>query len=340
MILLAVTYHYFAAARRPDARAVFPVTPDELSEQLTQLGRAFEFISRDDLVAAVAGERSLPEQACAITFDDGLRSQYELALPVLDALEIPGIFFVTAGPLVERRLLHVHRVHWLRERLDDEQLLDLALDEMARAGVDLDGSDLDPAAQMYRYDHPAAARVKFLLQHALPEPLRERVANAAFRAAGGDEDAVFDDLYMDASAVADLAGRRALGAHALTHRPLAGLSASDVRHELDTSRDILERVSGERPLVLSYPFGAAGTVVPETAHAASASGFVAGFTTERCLNRTLEQPLLLGRIDANDAPGGRRPLLQLDDSTVRLDGLEPGRRRYFEELVDDQAGVS
>src|SRR2546421_7479219 len=55
----------------------------------------------------------------------------------------------------------------------------------------------------------------------------------------------------------------------------------------------------------------------------AAAGFRVGFTMERALNRTLEEPLLLGRLDANDAPGGKRP----------LDEIPPARSRYFAEAA-------
>ena len=52
---------------------------------------------------------------------------------------------------------------------------------------------------------------------------------------------------------------------------------------------------------------------------------------ERALNRSLEEPLLLGRLDANDAPGGKRPRLRLVGGELVTDGVSAARGRYFEE---------
>ena len=60
MSLLAVGYHYVASEPPAEPRAIFPVTTDELAAQLELLGRSYEFVSRDELLAAVAGEASLP----------------------------------------------------------------------------------------------------------------------------------------------------------------------------------------------------------------------------------------------------------------------------------------
>ena len=60
-----------------------------------------------------------------------------------------------------------------------------------------------------------------------------------------------------------------------------------------------------------------------TARRLAAAGYRVAFTMERALNRSLDEPLLLGRLDANDAPGGKRP----------LEEIPPARTRYFQEAV-------
>src|SRR2546423_1570693 len=121
-MLLAVGYHYVAAEAPVEPRAIFPVTVEALRAQLELLGHEWEFVSRDQLVAAVSGERRLPERACIVTFDDGLRCQLDLAVPVLERLGVPAVFFVAGKPLAEGRALAVHKIHALRERLDDREL--------------------------------------------------------------------------------------------------------------------------------------------------------------------------------------------------------------------------
>lgn len=324
MLLVAVTYHYVSREHHDAPRAIFPVTPEDLDRQLELLGRAFEFVSRDDIVAAVRGERSLPAAACLVTFDDGLRCQFELALPVLERRGVPAVFFVPGAPLVERRVLHVHRVHWVRERVDDALLLEMARAESAAAGASPDPQMLATADATYRYDSAEVAQVKFLFQHGLSREIRERVVERAFRDAGGEEDDVFSELYMEPGQVLELERRGALGAHALTHHSLGHMSAADAEHELQRGAGILEAVTGVRPLVLSYPYGFPGTVTGETTRAAAASGFVAAFTTERRLNRSFAEPLRLSRIDTNDALGGRRALLRVDGACVSLDDAHRG----------------
>ena len=62
-------------------------------------------ISLEDLRAAREGRSELPSRPVLITFDDGYRSVFRYAAPILAALNLPATIFVCSGPLADRRLL-------------------------------------------------------------------------------------------------------------------------------------------------------------------------------------------------------------------------------------------
>jgi peptidoglycan/xylan/chitin deacetylase (PgdA/CDA1 family) len=336
MTLLAVSFHYIAERPGAEPRAIFPVGVADFRRQLEELGRTFEFVSRDQLLAAVAGEGALPALGCLITFDDGLAEQFQHALPVLERLGVPGVFFVGGKPATERRPLHVHRVHHLRERLSPDQF-DRLLDEHLRElGVSPPAVPPDRASRMYRYDDPPAACLKYLLNVALDVHTRERLIAAMFAAVVADEGAFCDELYMSRAQIDELERRhRALGSHGYDHRALGTLTASEVAVDVERGAAFVEQVTGSRPRIFSYPYGSADAVTPANAEEAARAGFRVGFTMERALNASLREPLLLARVDANDAPGGRQPLFRPEgDRIVVADGMAPTRRRYLDEPED------
>ena len=57
----------------------------------------FSFTPYERLVRALRGRCDLPENPVVITFDDGRRSQFERAAPVLLAMRAPATFFVLPG---------------------------------------------------------------------------------------------------------------------------------------------------------------------------------------------------------------------------------------------------
>jgi peptidoglycan/xylan/chitin deacetylase (PgdA/CDA1 family) len=271
-MLLVVTYHYLAEEAPAAPRAIFPATTALLERQVEELAASYELVSRDDLLRALDGEAELPERAALITFDDGLRCQVELALPVLDRLGVPGLFFVPGLPLAEGRVLDVHKVHRLREAMADEEIV---------AALGVEAPPAPPGRHVY--DDPFAAGVKELLAGRATEELDDLLASA--------DAEVGIDLYMSAEDVAELERRGMLGAHGYSH---------DTRDDFAHGADVLEALTGSRPRAMSYPYG---RPVP------GAEGFAAAFTTERKVNKTLDEPLFLGRFDTNDLVGARRSAL-------------------------------
>ena len=306
-MLLAVSYHYVVERPRDEPLAIFPVTTAALAAQIELLGQSFTFVARDDLLDAVARRRNLPDRACVLTFDDGLRCQVELALPVLEKLGVPAIFFVPGAPLAEKRVLSVHKLHALRERLATDEFqarLDVALTE---AGIESPRVTAEEAQRHYRYDEPGAARTKDLLNMALPPQVRNDVVGSLF-AAEFDERTYAEQLYADRGQIAELEREyRSVGAHSYAHEPLAGLPDDELRADLERVRELVREVTGSPPLALSYPYGTPATVDARVVAAAEGAGFAVGFTMERRTNETLDEPLLLARLDTNDAPGGAKP---------------------------------
>ena len=296
-MLLAVGYHYIAEQAREDPRAIFPVTTAQLATQIESLMRDYELVTRDQLLAALDGGGSLPRRACVLTFDDGLRCQFELALPVLERLGAPAIFFVPGRPLAEGRMLEVHKLHALRERLPDDELA-------ARLPPGMPNVTAEEAQTHYRYDTPEAARLKFLLNIRLPAEQRRELVDDLFAAEFPDEPALAEDLYMDAGQVAELEREhRAVGAHSYAHQPLATLSNGELEGDLARVTQLLEEVTGSRPRTFSYPYGTTAAVDARTAEAVGAAGYRVAFTMRREVNETLDAPLLLGRLDTNDIRG-------------------------------------
>src|SRR5204863_8576990 len=122
------------------------------------------------------------------------------------------IFFVAGKPIAQQRALYVHKVHAVRERVPDDELL-----RLAGAG----DVSVELAQEHYRYDEPDAARLKYLLNMALPLEEREGVVGAAFAEVFPDEAAFAAELYMSRDQVRAL--RSGVGAHSYAHEPLARL---------------------------------------------------------------------------------------------------------------------
>jgi peptidoglycan/xylan/chitin deacetylase (PgdA/CDA1 family) len=90
-------YHGVADARRRDDLSMLLVAPDRFRAQIELLLEAgFRFATLEDFVREAGGSPP-PAGLAAITFDDGMRNNHEVAFPILREYGIPATVYVTIG---------------------------------------------------------------------------------------------------------------------------------------------------------------------------------------------------------------------------------------------------
>lgn len=90
-----LTYHRFGDATRDP----FCVRRRDFEAQVRWLADNRLAVSLDDVEAFLRGERDLPDGAALVTIDDGCRSTWTHATPILRAHGVPAVAFVVAGAM-------------------------------------------------------------------------------------------------------------------------------------------------------------------------------------------------------------------------------------------------
>lgn len=332
-MLLVINYHYVRDVDTSRSRGIHPTTPTQLRDQLANLLKEVRFIGLPELIDHLHSGQNLRDNRCLVTFDDGLREQAQLAVPVLDNLGIPAIFFVNTLPLTEGGALLVHKIHWLRECIPQDEFLTAFKAHASRLGLEelLRETNEKAAAAQYLYDDAATAQIKFLLNHVMPFDATEEIIGNMF-SERMDEEAFSRDLYMSAQDICEIGRSHAIGSHSHAHRPLSSLSSRELEDDLGGSRKVLEQITNRPVLAVSYPYGGPTAVNRDVADTAGRVGYEVGFTMERCANRTLADPLLLGRVSTNDAPGGEQACVEVKNGRFSCTiPAEVRRTRYLVE---------
>lgn len=330
-MLLVVNYHYIGEAKFPHP-GIHPLPLKILKRQIEELARHFEFVAEEDLLAALDGWRSLPEKACLLTFDDGLREQYELAVPVLDDLGVPAIYFVPGQPYLEGRPLAVHRIHWLRSQIEPSAFQRMLFSGCEELGVSASMAEVESGYEgKYFWDDEKTRKAKYLLNILLTEVEKDRLLSLMEKQASLDGEVYFASLYMTPEQVEELGQRFAVGTHGYSHTPLARKNRLEIEEDIKRGLTALSPLCGS-PVSISYPHGYEGAISQAVFDTAKSCGLRLGFTTERSFNLTLEAPLALARVDTNDAPAGKRPIILPGKNGFELEGaMTPGRARFWQE---------
>ncbi len=88
-----LTYHSI-----DDSGSVISTSREKFQQQMQYLSdRSFQVISLKEILASIKEKRPFPENAVAITFDDGFKSNYEVAFPILKKFGYTATIFMVSG---------------------------------------------------------------------------------------------------------------------------------------------------------------------------------------------------------------------------------------------------
>jgi len=82
---------------RAEREAKYCCLPERFSEQMAWIAETRQPVSLDTLLAGLDGRANLPDDAVAVTFDDGFASTFENAMPVLTRYRIPAAMFIVVN---------------------------------------------------------------------------------------------------------------------------------------------------------------------------------------------------------------------------------------------------
>ncbi len=305
-MLLAVNFHYIREDFTAPYPAIFGKTPKAFRDQLELLSGFGEFVSPRQISDFLTSGNSLPEKAILITFDDGLKEQYELAKPILDQMGIPAVYFVNTRTLEEKKLLKVHLIHKVRSLLPPSEILEhfMGLEEYRGLGKSEKEKLKAYGVSHYLYDSEENAFLKYLLNFVFTD----EAVNAAFdhlfkEVLHLDPAKEHESLYMSSDQIGALGRNDAVGSHSHDHLPVGLLTEEQAKEQVIRSVQMLNDL-GISPSAFSYPYGSE-EAVGEVSSWLGDFGFSFALTMKRGSNSGLDNPMRLNRYDNNDVPGGK-----------------------------------
>jgi peptidoglycan/xylan/chitin deacetylase (PgdA/CDA1 family) len=180
-------------------------------------------VSLPQVVAAIRAGRSLPRDAVLITFDDGDRTVYDVALPILRDWGVPAVTFVIPG------LLDSEIPFWWYE-----------VERLVERGARETGLPSTPPACV-----AALKRLPDNQRRSVVERLRKRVAGPPVR-----------QPQLRRAEVATLAASGvSIGNHTYSHPCLDRCTDTEVESEIVQAHDALTEILGAAPSAFAYPNG-------------------------------------------------------------------------------------
>jgi peptidoglycan/xylan/chitin deacetylase (PgdA/CDA1 family) len=275
--LTVLTYHRVGPAPSVSAvdANVVTVSAEVFDRQLDLVKQHFDVVTVEDIIAAIDGGAELPPSPLLITFDDGYRDNFDVALPLLRKHRLSATFFVATRFVDERRLFWWDRISYLvkastRPRVELAYPYRIVLhlgDRRAKA--------IQTALRVVK-EHEALDLERFLeeLADAAGVPFDRTIETAL-----ADEHVL---RWRDVHAL-QRAGM-SVQSHTHTHRVIHTLTPDELDDELTRSRRLLEGAIGARVSAIAYPVGRGPTCPRAIREAVRRAGYAVAFSSRSGIN--------------------------------------------------------
>ena len=309
LMLIAVNFHYVRESYDLPYKSIFGHTPKSFRSQVEKLNKLGSFVSQKQIIDHLNFGKSIPSNSILLTFDDGLKEQYEIANQILKEMGIPALYFVNPSNVIDNKVSTVHQIHLLRSYIQTKQMS--AYVKKETGDFTLSAIEKSKAEKHYNYDEKAVAHFKYALNFKLDYQKKAKLIQILFDNYFNNEEKSASDLYMNLEQIKSLAKSGELGSHTFNHLPLGKININDAKLQITKAQDFFIKFVGSHAQAISYPYGSYESVNKKIADFARIAGLKFGFTMERVANKELNRdPLILGRYDCNDLPGGKNNLFK------------------------------
>jgi peptidoglycan/xylan/chitin deacetylase (PgdA/CDA1 family) len=304
--LIVLMYHRVLPKDSPARRTEQPgmyVSPETLDLHLRELKQQhFELMHLDEWLRRSKDGLALPRLACAITFDDGWRDNYDFALPVLARHGAPAAIFLVSGYIGTTYAFWPNRLLYLLRRafadrssvVFPEPLSCIVEPVLAKAvaGGELRDEDVDAVVEGAKgWDE---------------EEVRALVETAEKSCTARSEGR--DILNRDEIAQMAASGLVRFGSHTKTHFRLGGrISSEELGREIVDSRKHLQELSGQPIDLFCYPNGETSSAAIDLVR----RHYLGAVTTRSGWHSAGADSYLVRRIGVHeDVSSAREPFLQ------------------------------
>jgi peptidoglycan/xylan/chitin deacetylase (PgdA/CDA1 family) len=224
------------------------LSPNEFERQLLAL-RKKTVISLQEFVT-LQRQRKLPNNALAITFDDGYACNALVAAPMLQSFGYPATFFVVSDAIAQGQEFWWDQLEFIFHAPE------FNFDSAERLLFDYIGSDNRPNTQRDRSTNRSFFRLWDPL-HRAPTVKRNQYLDTLRSQMGLKLQPRPTHRPMTTAELQSLAGNPLfeIGGHTATHPSLPSLTSAQQEEEIVSSSRFLAAMTGKPIRSFSYPFG-------------------------------------------------------------------------------------
>ncbi|MEQ9824850.1 MAG: polysaccharide deacetylase family protein [Puniceicoccaceae bacterium] len=263
-MLTSVMYHYVRDVENSRFPGIKGISRQSFRRQIQELSSTYEIADAEKIREFFSGHREPGSRPlCALTFDDGFKEHADFVTEVCVDFGVTGQFYITTACIEEKRVLDVHKNHFLLAAMGVEAYA-ASVFHILKSEFGIDELPVEPSlvTRHYRWDRPEVARLKYLINYQLEPQLRSRLLALMFTSEFGDESAFASELYVSWEDLKSM--KRAgmmIGGHSHRHQVMAELSENACIEDIQSCLGLLRTHIGRDAVnSFAYPYGKPHTI--------------------------------------------------------------------------------
>ena len=299
-----VMYHYVRNMHETNYPNIKGLLIKRFIGQLNYILRNYKVIRLEDYIEFLHGNKSIPNNSCILTFDDGFKDHYLNVFPILKREKLAASFFPITQPLTEFVVPAVHKTHFLLAKIDSRTFADAFNQAVKSSFPELVEryfvDDNVKKERKYRWDDQLTSNLKYNIA-TMPLKPKVEILNQIFARYFENEKEFCRELYMSIEEMIEMIEEgMSFGGHTHTHPMLSRLTQEEQIKELKGSKEILEKNLKAKVELFSYPYGSFNET---TINILTNNRYICGVTTDVGINEGGNiDPFTIKRLDTNDLP--------------------------------------
>ncbi|MDP3696592.1 MAG: polysaccharide deacetylase family protein [Candidatus Taylorbacteria bacterium] len=253
-----IMFHHFHDSRHYQGQGSIS---QENFEKLINFIGLDRIISPDEWMKRLDAGRLKDEDIC-LTFDDGLVSQFDVALPILEKYNLRAFWFIYSN-VFDGQLskLEIYRVFRSKFFQDIDSFYNIFFDKIFRskfkdkARAVIKEEDVNRYNKIYPFYTTNDIRFRFIRDRALTTHGYEIIMDTIIKEHGLTPEELSKNLWMSNDSLVYLNSRgHTIGLHSYSHPTvLADLSFEGQAEEYRRNYDHIRRICGKSPVVMAHP---------------------------------------------------------------------------------------
>jgi peptidoglycan/xylan/chitin deacetylase (PgdA/CDA1 family) len=271
--VLILVYHRISAA--DSSEVIHNSRPNQLSadrfaKQIEYLVAHRRIVPLTQVIDTLKGRYAIPHYATVITFDDGYRSIFAHAWPVLRSKRIPITIFLSTGWLENQEMLWFDKIEHV---IEHARLPSIELEIFGKPCY---------YSLRNRNDKTAACTQIKQLCKSVTDNFKDEIIGQLIKVCGNHYDTPPSDGYKplswDEVREMNQSGFISFGAHGHNHRILSRIPREAVWEEVLLSKQKIEKNLGQDIRFFAYPNGKVGDFNEQTKDVLKQMDFVCGLS--------------------------------------------------------------